>query len=129
MAGTEVPGCAEGLVKPAFKSTCLNKSPLRHPGGLLFTLLMETERTLPVPTNPLFIKFYMKSWVVNHCSERRRWREEVGVQRNYAPSPAGVLTFFFFGVFVESRCFSDSHEREGGLIAFKPENGSMRRHS
>lgn len=36
---------------------------------------------LPVPTTPLFIKFYMKSRAVNQCSKRRRWREEGDVQR------------------------------------------------
>jgi len=62
MAGTGAPGHAEGLLVPAFKSTCLNTStPPSSPGGLLFSLLIQTQDALPVPTSPLFITFYMKS--------------------------------------------------------------------
>lgn len=82
MAGTGAPRRAEGLLIPAFKSTCLNMSPSPSPRG--FTFSTADALYLPLFPQPLlFIKFYMKSSAVNQCSERRRrgWREEGDVQR------------------------------------------------
>lgn len=59
---------------------------------------------LPVSTTPPFIKFYMKSWAVNQCSERRRWRDEGGVQRG--------SQCFWKSCIVTNRCFdSDDDHR------------------
>ena len=82
MAGTGAPRRAEGLLIPAFKSTCLNMSPSPSPWGFAFSTADALYRP-PFPQPLLFIKFYMKSWAVNQCSERRRrgWREEGDVQR------------------------------------------------
>lgn len=78
MAGTGVPGCAEGLLIPAFKATSPNVSPTPSPWGFTFST-GYADRTLsiaPFPQPPLFIKFYMKSRAVNQCSQKKEEETE-----------------------------------------------------